>query len=318
MSDPSSEELRARGARAFHEVIVGEHLSYEDVEAHIEGREDFSAHLAVCTMCADEVADLSRNVEESQPRAWWTWIAAAAVAFAVIGTLISVRQPQTRTTTAIKTAPPPAVVTTAPPVEHTHVLSAELKGVLQHLADGVLPSAKLVDDLNPATERTRGSGEEESSLALFSPRGVIEETRPRFRWQTKRGAMYVAEVYDATYRGVARSAPQRSGSWRPDEPLARGAEYSWQITERRGDVVVTAPAPPAPPARFRIIDSAAAKEVETAPTPLAKALIYAREGVVDRALEELAKERDPSEEIQRAVETLRRYQPAPTATNPPQ
>lgn len=313
----SAEAARARAAEAFRDVIRGQHLTYEQMEAHVDGREDAGEHLAVCAMCVAEVEDLRGAAEESHAAPWWTWAAAAALAMAILGSLAAVRQP--RPPRVITVAPAP-VTATAPAVERPAPppLPTDLREVLRQLADGVLPSARIIAELQPAGERTRGGRTEDAPLRVLSPAGVVEETQPRFRWTTRPGATYVAEVFDERYRPVARSEPVRGASWRPARPLARGATYSWQVTETRGDVTVTAPEPPQPPARFHIIGSDAAAELQAAPSPLARALIYAREGMVDRAAEELRHVTDPSPEVRRALETLRRYQPAPTTTNPPQ
>lgn len=311
----SPEAARARAAEAFRDAIQGEHLSYEQMEAHVDGHEDASAHLAVCAMCAAEVEDLEQAASGEAGLPVLHWAVAAVLAMVILGTLLQVRQPQQPPVVRIVTPP---VVAIPPPPPAPPPLRDDLRDVLRQLADGVLPSARVVNELRPGGERTRGGETNIPPLTILSPLGVVEETQPRFRWTTRRGATYVAEVFDARYRSVARSTPSNDGTWRPARPLGRGATYSWQVTETRGDVTTIAPEPPAPPARFRIVGSDAAAELQAAPTPLAKALLYAREGVIDRAVEELERVPDPTPEVGRALETLRRYQLAPTTTNPPQ
>lgn len=304
----------AHAAESMRDAIRGPHLTYEQIEAYVDERDDgldgASAHLELCAMCAEDVADITeRRTSTPMP----VWLAAAAIAILVLGTLLAIRRPETP---RITPTPAPPVIAT-PPVILTPIRTPELPPVdpiLRQLASGILPSAALVGDLRPSRERTRGD-ETDTSLAVLAPIGVIEETRPLFRWTTRSGATYTVEVFDASYRGVARSDALRTNQWRPSNPLARGAIYSWQVTENDER---TAPAPPAPPARFKIISAAAANEIGKAKTALEKALLYAREGIVDRALEEMRRIDDPTPEVRKAIETLRRYQPAPTTTKPAQ
>lgn len=303
----------AHAAESMRDAIRGPHLNYEQIEAYVDGRgdgrADASAHFELCAMCAEEVADLA----ERRTTPSIVWLAAAAIATVVLGTLLAIRRPETP---RITPAPAPPVIA-APPVIRTPIRTPELPPIdpiLRQLASGILPSAALVGDLRPSRERTRGD-EADASLAVLAPIGVIEETRPLFRWTMRNGATYTVEVFDASYRGVARSDAQRTNQWRPSNPLARGAIYSWQVTENDEHI---APAPPAPPARFKVISAASANEIGKAKTALDKALLYAREGIVDRALEEMQRIDDPTPEVRKAIETLRRYQPAPTTTKPAQ
>lgn len=314
-----SDEHHARGAEAWREAIRGEHLTYEELEAHVDGRADASAHLALCPQCTAEAEDLGAAAEEwSTPAAWWSWPAAAAIALAVLGTLLVIAPRDTTHVVVTTTAStPPVVAPPAPAPPQPPPLDAKLAIVLEQLANGVLPSAALLADLRPSMERTRG-GTDAASLRILAPIGVIEETRPRFRWTTRGGATYVVEVFNASYRSVAKSEALRDGEWQPANALQRGETYAWQVTETLGETTITAPVPPQPPARFRILGNGAANELAAARTPLERALICAREGVLDRALDEIESVRDPSPAVLRAKETLRRYQLAPTTANPPQ
>jgi len=310
----------ARGAEAWREAIRGEHLTYEELEAHVDGRTDASAHLALCPQCAAEADDLGAAAEEwSTPVTWWSWPAAAAIAMAVLGTLLLIA-PRDATHVVVTTtaSSPPVVTPPAPAPPQPPPLEAKLAIVLEQLANGVLPSAALLADLRPPMERTRGENADPASLRIVAPIGVIEEMRPRFRWTARDGATYVIEVFDASYRSVAKSEALRDGEWQPKSALQRGATYAWQVTETRGETTITAPTPPRPPARFRILGDEAANEIAAARTPLERALICAREGVLDRALDEIDNVREPSPAVLRAKETLRRYQLAPTTAKPPQ
>jgi len=296
------------------------------MEAYVDGAahdDEVDAHLRACAMCAAEVDDLRDAARQSAPSRWTYWAAAAVAAFVIVGGMWFLREPA-----VVPPVPPPAIATSTvrvdPPPVPAPALAPELDAILRQLASGVIPSAALIEDLIPPGERTRGGEEGPAELTILAPRGVVEDNRPHFRWRTRRGATYVAEVFDGAYRRVARSDELRGGEWRSSTPLDRGATYSWQVIETRGEDRMTAPSPPEPPALFRVISEVAYKELEAARgagSHLAAGLLYAREGIVDRALEELTlaeKEHPQLPDLPRAVATLRRYQPAPTTTNPPQ
>ena len=327
----------SRVATTLREGLAGEHLPYEQMERYVDGTlgaEDAvlaEAHIDTCAMCAEEVDDLGRVAREARPQRWLLWGVAAAAVVILLGSLLLFRRPQpdpfqrpetpgqpTQTASTASTVPRQVPVDRVPP------MNAALKGVLDQLAGGVLPSAALIADLRPAGERIRGGDEEDVRLTVAAPRGVVEEDKPLFSWNARSGATYVVEVFDSSYQRVARSETVRRGEWRASRPLPRGAIYAWQLTETRGDTEVTAPVPPEPPARFKVIDDGPAAELDAARksgSHLDAALVYAREGIVDRALAEMrlaAQENPDSAEIRRAIETLRRYQPAPTATKPAQ
>lgn len=319
----------SRVANSMHEGIVGQHLQYEQLEAVIDGAgpgEGVDAHLRKCAMCAKELDDLRRASEVSQqpsPQArWYYWAAAAAAILAVfLGAMTLLRKPHVDPADPLpperaRTISKPPVPVASPPA-----LSAPLAQVLDQLAAGILPSAKIVEEFHGGSERTRGAAADAARLRVIGPIGVLQDRQPHFRWTTRRDARYRVEVFDASYGRVVMSGTLSRDDWRPPSALARGVTYSWQVTETRDDGVLTAPVPPDPPARFTIISAAAAAELEASPSHLATALVLAREGVIDRALEEMTlaqNEHPDSHPIQRAIETLRRYQPAPTATNPPQ
>ena len=324
----------SRVATTLREGLAGEHLPYEQMERYVDGTlgaEDAvlaEAHMDTCAMCAEELDDLRRVAEKASPHRWLLWGAAAAAAVILLSSLLLFNQPQRKPFEQPETPGHPAqtasTIPTQVPIVRVPAMQAALKNVLDQLAGGVLPSAALIADLRPAGERIRGGDEEGVRLTIAAPRGVVEEDQPLFSWNARSDATYVVEVFDSSYQRVARSETVRRGEWRASKPLPRGAIYAWQVTETRGDTEVTAPVPPEPPARFKIIGDGAAAELEAAlkaESHLDAALVYAREGIVDRALAEMRqaeKENPDSEAIRRAIETLRRYQPAPTATKPAQ
>src|SRR6202030_2597294 len=76
--------------------------------------------------------------------------------------------------------------------------------------------------------------------------------------------------------------------WTFAHALEQGKRYSWQIHMRRGSDEITVPAPPAPEARFRVLDGDARAEVARArdrwgDSHLIIGIVYASAGLLDEA-----------------------------------
>jgi hypothetical protein len=97
---------------------------------------------------------------------------------------------------------------------------------------------------------------EGAELDPLEPLGtVVESDRPTFRWRPLTGARgYIVAVYDSRLDKVAASPTLTTTEWRPALPLRRGVTYSWQITALGDGQERTAPAPPAPEARFKVME----------------------------------------------------------------
>lgn len=128
------------------------------------------------------------------------------------------------------------------------------------------------------------------SFALLSPTGsVVRAERPQFRWQPLEGASsYVVTIYDSNFNKVAASPALTKTEWTPASPLERGNLYTWQVTVMKEGKEVTSPAPPAPEARFRVLDRAKAEELtrveQSAPdSHLARGVHYAQAGLLEDA-----------------------------------
>jgi hypothetical protein len=87
--------------------------------------------------------------------------------------------------------------------------------------------------------------------------------RPEFRWDAfPEAEAYTVAVLDEDLQPVAGPVTLTATTWTPTEPLARDRSYVWQVTARRGNESVTVPAPPSPPARFRVMDEQEAELLE--------------------------------------------------------
>jgi hypothetical protein len=122
---------------------------------------------------------------------------------------------------------------------------------------------------------------------------IVETTRPRFEWPAESGAAYVVSVLDGT-EIVAESPRLTQSSWQPAKNLPRGRSYQWQVEVFRGGGKRILPAPPAPPALFRVLDAKAHAELEAARAAhprdaLLLGVLYARHGLRAEAERELAR-----------------------------
>lgn len=135
-----------------------------------------------------------------------------------------------------------------------------------------------------------GSATQSAQFALLTPVGTfVEDERPTFRWQPLPGATsYQITVFAAALNEVAASPAISATEWKASIPLERGKVYLWQVAATRGGEQVVAPAPPAPEAKFEILDLPQANSLEqlrreqpNAHFTLGRA--YARSGVLDEA-----------------------------------
>jgi hypothetical protein len=127
-------------------------------------------------------------------------------------------------------------------------------------------------------------------FSVIEPAGiVILSDHPIFRWTQLDGATgYVVEVYDERFNPLLTS-PQITGhSWTTPRSLKRGAIYYWQVKAIKDGQEFKAPRPPAPQAKFRILDEARADELAKArraygSSRLTQGLLYAQAGLLDEA-----------------------------------
>ena len=133
-----------------------------------------------------------------------------------------------------------------------------------------------------------------NQFSVIEPVGkVMLSDRPMFRWSQLHGATgYVVEVYDEQFRPVATSLQLTSDSWTAQQPLERGRIYSWQVKAIKDGLEFKSPRPPAPQAKFRILDEAKTNELAQARLAYASShltlgLLYVQAGLLDEAEQEL-------------------------------
>jgi anti-sigma factor RsiW len=158
-----------------------------------------------------------------------------------------------------------------------------------------------------------------SEFSVLDPVGnVLLTDHPTFRWSPLAGAsVYVVEVYDNKFNLVITSPELAGHSWTPPQALARGEVYAWQVKAAKDGQEFKSPQPPAPQARFRILDQAKANELAKArrayaSSHLALGLLYAEAGLLKEAEQELRmlQTANPDSELARRllsqVQALRR------------
>jgi hypothetical protein len=162
------------------------------------------------------------------------------------------------------------------------------------LTGGSLPLAPLRADLTPNGGAPRVAGAKTPELTLADPVGrVVFEDRPVFRWNALAAAVtYRVQVFDSDHRPVAQSPAISETSWQPAKTLARDRLYSWEVTAMRGGLEVVAPTPPAPEARFRIVDPERAGRIAQASlrvpqSHLELCALYAEAGLDQDCLREI-------------------------------
>ncbi|MDX2034236.1 MAG: zf-HC2 domain-containing protein [Blastocatellia bacterium] len=151
----------------------------------------------------------------------------------------------------------------------------------------------LLADLGRPASALMGEPGEDSGFALQSPVGrVVLSDRPALRWSALEGATnYVVEIYDSQFNLAASSPLLTERAWTPPT-LARGRIYAWQVRATRDGQELIAPRPPAPQARFRVLDSTSAQEIARLQrafpaSHLLLGLAYAQAGLVAEAEREL-------------------------------
>jgi hypothetical protein len=147
--------------------------------------------------------------------------------------------------------------------------------------------------VQPDALSMRGGDNQGNKFSVINPIGIVLlSDRPTFRWSPLEGATgYIVEVYDDKLRQIITSSQVADTSWTAPQSLKRGAIYSWQVTAIKGGEEFSSPRPPAPMAKFRILDEALANEVVQArrayaSSHLTLALVYTRTGLLDEAEQE--------------------------------
>jgi predicted anti-sigma-YlaC factor YlaD len=179
--------------------------------------------------------------------------------------------------------------------------------VKKALTSQTLERSSQLQGLTRTSSALMGSNNQPREFAVVEPVGeVVLSNRPSFRWSAMEGASaYVVEVYDDQFKLVASSPQLTERAW-TTTALARGKVYTWQVKATKDGAEVTSPHPPAPQAKFRVLDQAKANEIAKAKraygsSHLTLGLLYADAGLLREAEQEfrLLRRANPNSEIAR-------------------
>lgn len=139
----------------------------------------------------------------------------------------------------------------------------------------------------------RSGASEGVAFALIRPVGTnILTERPTLHWNAIKGAnQYLVVVYDENFNRITGSQPLTTTSWTVPDTLQRGTTYIWQVSAMVDGREVKSPVPPAPEAKFKVLEQSKANSLaqlkkNSANSHLAIGLIYTREGLLDEAEKE--------------------------------
>ena len=176
-----------------------------------------------------------------------------------------------------------------------------------------------LNELSRPPSPLMGTDDQGNEFSVTEPVGkVLLTNRPTFRWSRMEGATaYVVEVYDSKFNLVSTSPQLTQNSWATPQSLARGNVYSWQVKAIKDGQEFESPRPPAPQAKFRILEQAKANELAKAKraypsSHLTLGLLYAEAGLLNEAEREfrLLQKANPGSEIARnllrQIQALRR------------
>lgn len=261
-------------------------------------------HVAACEECMDSVAAMQSLREQAargpaRPHAI-RWYAMGAVAAGLLAAAVAQYwriHPGA--------APRPAIVASLRDGGQTIELDANgaLRGlegaapedlalVRDALQRGTLPAGQGLPAAAPGV--LLGPDASAPAFSLISPIDAkVLPDRPLFAWRALPGATaYQVMVTNEKLDPLVRSGRIAFTEWRPDTPLPRGATLFWQVRAWRGGEMLSAPAPPAPPAKFEIAEDRIAARLEgirSSPhaSHLLAAALCAHEGLKDEAAAEL-------------------------------
>jgi hypothetical protein len=156
-----------------------------------------------------------------------------------------------------------------------------------------LHSTKPLADLSVDPGKLRDDAIDQTTFLPLAPVGtVIESDRPTFRWRkVEDGRVYTVMIYDSRLRNIQNSGPLEGTEWTVSTPLTRGVTYTWQIRAVKDGTTLISPKPPAPEARFRVLDRATLTTLDNVrhvqgKSHLAMGVFYWNHGLMDEAQRE--------------------------------
>jgi anti-sigma factor RsiW len=235
------------------EAETDPHLTDAEVQAVVDDdladadRARIEDHLETCETCAAQVAEL---------RAWATapakptfrryaWAAVLLLLLIPIGYWQSLRDR------------PPAV---ADPIGLAALPADAQDRVRAALRTGSVPLPAAIAALAGRRETLMGPPAPPAPFRVVGPVATaVAGDRPELTWEPLAGAgEYTVTIADDQGRPIGAGFRVRGTTFTPPEPLPRGHVFTWQVAAQEGSRQLIAPAPPAPPARFAVLDAATA------------------------------------------------------------
>ena len=188
--------------------------------------------------------------------------------------------------------------------------------IARALTTGRVETSPELQQLSQKSGNLMGAGEG-VAFALTQPVGrVLLSDQATFQWHELAGATgYVVSIFDSNFNKITSSPALRHPSWTSPQ-LVRGRTYSWQVTATKDGKEIVSPAPPAPTAKFKILERAKADELSRAKqtnSHLLLGVLYARDGLLneaEREFRELARKNPDSSvarNLLRSVQTQRAH-----------
>ena len=296
------------------------HLEYEQLAAYADrtadaiDRELVDTHVADCALCRRELQDLQKFARKPRHIARWAIAAAAAILIAIFVTIP--RRDANRSLVTLTDAGRQVTLRSDGQLTGLpHLSPAQQQAIARALTNGELPQAPNVAALRGSRHTILGATDPRSELQPIAPLGcIVVDDRPTLEWNQLPGVTrYRAELFDSHFHPVAASSVLRETRWTVDVPLRRGETYVWQVTAFANDREITAPAPPAPMARFGVLDAPRAKEIgrlasQQPPSHLALGIAYAEAGALpdaEREFRVLVEENRGSGSARRLLDSVR-------------
>ncbi len=164
---------------------------------------------------------------------------------------------------------------------------------------------QFVTSLIGKKEILMGNSKKSNRFGLIYPVGTVLMTdRPSFSWTAFSGSEgYRVYLLDENYNEVASSSLLKETVWIIPTTLHRGSNYVWQVAAVKDGKEFLTPVPPAPEAKFQILNADKQKELEyllkvSGNSHLVAGTLYAENGLLDDAEREfnaLLKENPKSE-----------------------
>jgi hypothetical protein len=329
-------DLKLSSLRNQFESPITAHLSYLDIEAYLESgtdrtdREILESHLSICADCADHVESVRKLQQEFFSRResfggklLYLWkspdfssIFRTAAIAAMIGFVALILLVVQKSGNNVSQSVVPVVASLH---DGGTTLSLRKDGTLdganafpqkyQELAKTVLQQQPVeapdwVSDLHGHGGTLMGEDSDGVSIQLLKPLGtVIDSVTPQFEWKPVAGAhQYSVKVFDANFHAVASSGMITQTQWTPQTALQRGLIYNWKVTAVTNQGEVSAPIPPAPEAKFKILEEPKSQEIarfQKSNSHLLLGLAYLDAGMVSEANEQfqLLQQQNPDSEI---------------------